>query len=599
MAEHFTEQIVFNKPKIELHVHLDGAIRVETILDVAKRRGITLPACTVEDMTQICVMHQPATLTEFLGKFAEYMHVIAGDREAIKRIAYEFVEDKAKEGVIYVEVRYSPHYLANTDVEPIPWNQKEGDLSPDEVVHLVNQGLADGEKAFNIKARSILCCMRHMPSNALTVLFMLLSSVWLIPSLLSAGPWTWWSLCKKYKKDGVVAIDLAGDESLNCEALQGHRMAYEEAARCGIHRTVHAGEVGPASVVKEIELHVHLDGAIRVETILDVAKRRGITLPACTVEDMTQICVMHQPATLTEFLGKFAEYMHVIAGDREAIKRIAYEFVEDKAKEGVIYVEVRYSPHYLANTDVEPIPWNQKEGDLSPDEVVHLVNQGLADGEKAFNIKARSILCCMRHMPSWSMDVVELCKKYKKDGVVAIDLAGDESLNCEALQGHRMAYEEAARCGIHRTVHAGEVGPASVVKEAVEVLKAERVGHGYNTLEDQVLYKQLLEQNMHFEVCPISSKLTGACNPDFTEHPVITFREDKANYSLNTDDPLIFNSTLHLDYSTAQKYMGFTEEEFKRLNINSANSSFLPEKEKKDLVNKLYEAYGMVENTGF
>uniref|UniRef100_A0A674AUA9 Adenosine deaminase n=1 Tax=Salmo trutta TaxID=8032 RepID=A0A674AUA9_SALTR len=286
-------------------------------------------------------------------------------------------------------------------------------------------------------------------------------------------------------------------------------------------------------------------------------------------------------------------------GDREAIKRIAYEFVEDKAKEGVIYVEVRYSPHFLANTDVEPIPWNQKEGDLSPDEVVRLVNQGLADGEKAFNIIARSILCCMRHMPSWSMGVVELCKKYKKDGVVAIDLAGDESLNCEAYPGHRMAYEEAERCGVHRTVHAGEVGPASVVKEAVEVLKAERIGHGYNTLEDQVLYKQLLEQNMHFEVCPISSKLTGACDPDFTKHPVITFRKDKANYSLNTDDPLIFNSTLHLDYSTAQKYMGFTEEEFKRLNINSANSSFLPEKEKKDLVNKLYEAYGMVENTGF
>uniref|UniRef100_A0A4W5R3P4 Adenosine deaminase n=1 Tax=Hucho hucho TaxID=62062 RepID=A0A4W5R3P4_9TELE len=330
-----------------------------------------------------------------------------------------------------------------------------------------------------------------------------------------------------------------------------------------------------------------------------ITQRRGITLPACTVKEMAHICVVHQPATLTEFLGKFAEYMHVIAGDREAIKRIAYEFVEDKAKEGVIYVEVRYSPHFLANTDVEPIPWNQKEGDLSPDEVVRLVNQGLAEGEKAFNIIARSILCCMRHMPSWSMDVVELCKKYKKDGVVAIDLAGDESLNCEAYPGHRMAYEEAERFGVHRTVHAGEVGPASVVKEAVEVLKAERIGHGYNTLEDQVLYKQLLEQNMHFEVCPISSKLTGACDPDFTKHPVITFRKDKANYSLNTDDPLIFNSTLHLDYSTAQKYMGFTEEEFKRLNINSANSSFLPEKEKKDLVNKLYEAYGMVENTGF
>ncbi|TNN59154.1 Adenosine deaminase [Liparis tanakae] len=101
------------------------------------------------------------------------------------------------------------------------------------------------------------------------------------------------------------------------------------------------------------------------------------------------------------------------------------------------------------------------------------------------------------------------------------------------------------------------------------------------------------------QVCPISSKLTGACDPDFTKHPVITFRKDKANYSLNTDDPLIFNSTLHLDYSMAHKYMGFTEEEFKRLNICSAKSSFLPEKEKKALVHQLHEAYGMIRTTAF
>uniref|UniRef100_A0AAQ6AJC8 Adenosine deaminase n=1 Tax=Amphiprion ocellaris TaxID=80972 RepID=A0AAQ6AJC8_AMPOC len=315
----------------------------------------------------------------------------------------------------------------------------------------------------------------------------------------------------------------------------------------------------------KVELHVHLDGAIRVQTILDVAKRRGIDLPANTVEGMTQRIILEEPATLTFFLSKFAEYMHVVAGDREAIKRIAYEFVEDKAKEGVIYVEVRYSPHFLANTKVDPIPWEQAEGDLSPDEVVHLVNEGLREGERAFNIKARSILCCMRHMPNWSMDVVELCKKYRHEGVVAIDLAGDESLNCEANPGHRRAYEEAVCCGVHRTVHAGEVGPASVVKE----------------------------------VCPISSKLTGACDPDFTKHPVITFRKDKANYSLNTDDPLIFNSSIHLDYSTAHKYMGFTEEEFKRLNINSAKSCFLPDDEKEELLHRLYEAYGMLQSTAF
>ncbi|KAI4876316.1 hypothetical protein NFI96_027854, partial [Prochilodus magdalenae] len=349
----------------------------------------------------------------------------------------------------------------------------------------------------------------------------------------------------------------------------------------------------------QVELHVHLDGAIRIETIMDVAKRRGIQLPKATVEEMTELCTMSKPSTLTEFLGKFNEFMPVIAGDREAIKRIAYEFVETKAKEKVVYVEVRYSPHFLANSNVEPIPWEQNEGDVTPDDVVNLVNQGLKEGEKAFKTKARSILCCMRHMPSWSNDVVELCKKYRNDGVVAIDLAGDEALECIAQSGHLAAYEEASRCGIHRTVHAGEVGPSSVVKEAVEVLKAERIGHGYHTLEDEALYKQLLEQNMHFEMCPVSSILTGGCDPDYTKHPLIRFKKDKANFSLNTDDPAVLNSTLHKDYEKAKKYMGFTEEDFMQLNLNAAKSCFLPEKEKKDLLNQLYEDYGMVNDTSF
>ncbi|XP_053500249.1 adenosine deaminase isoform X2 [Ictalurus furcatus] len=349
----------------------------------------------------------------------------------------------------------------------------------------------------------------------------------------------------------------------------------------------------------KVELHVHLDGAIRIETILDVAKRRGIKLPATTVSEMTSLCTVDKPGTLTEFLNKFDQFMHVIAGDRDAIKRIAYEFVETKAKEGVIYVETRYSPHLMANCNVEPIQWNQEVGDVTPDDVVHLVNEGLKKGENDFKIKARSILCCMRHMPNWSMDVVELCKKYRNDGVVAIDIAGDESINCEANPLHREAFEEAEKSGIHRTVHAGEVGPPSAVREAVEVLKAERIGHGYHTIKDEELYKQLLGQNMHFEICPISSKLTGGCDPDFTKHPLIRFKEDNANYSLNTDDPVIFNSTLDSEYETVKQYMGFTEETFVQLNINAAKSCFLPEKEKKDLLNQLYEAYGMINDTSF
>ncbi|XP_021094573.1 adenosine deaminase isoform X3 [Heterocephalus glaber] len=300
---------------------------------------------------------------------------------------------------------------------------------------------------------------------------------------------------------------------------------------------------------------------------------------------------MDKPQSLPEFLTKFEYYMPVIAGSREAIKRIAYEFVETKAKEGVVYVEVRYSPHLLANSKVEPIPWKQPEGDITPDEVVNLVNQGLQRGEKAFRTKARSILCCMRHQPNWSPEVVELCKKYWQQTVVGIDLAGDETIKgSSSLPGHLEAYKEAVKSGIHRTVHAGEVGSAEIVREAVDILKTERVGHGYHTLEDKALYNRLRKENIHFEVCPWSSYLTGAWKPE-TEHPAIRFKDDRVNYSLNSDDPLVFRSTLDTDYQMAKRDMGFTEEEFKRLNINAARSSFLPENEKEDLLNQLYRAY--------
>ncbi|XP_004586118.1 adenosine deaminase [Ochotona princeps] len=349
----------------------------------------------------------------------------------------------------------------------------------------------------------------------------------------------------------------------------------------------------PAFDKPKVELHVHLDGAIKPETILFYGRQRGIKLPADTVEGLQNIIGMDQPLSLPDFLAKFDYYMPAIAGSREAIKRIAYEFVEMKAKEKVVYVEVRYSPHLLANSKVQPIPWNQAEGDLTPDEVVMLVNQGLQEGQRDFGVKVRSILCCMRHQPEWSPEVVELCKKYRDQTVVAIDLAGDETIDGSSLfDGHREAYEEAVRSGVHRTVHAGEVGSAEVVQQAVDILKTERLGHGYHTLEDEALYSRLRQQDMHFEVCPWSSYLTGAWKPE-TQHAVVRFKNDLANYSINTDDPLIFKSTLDTDYQMLKRDMGFTEEEFQRVNINAARSSFLPENEKQELLNQLYKAYGL------
>ncbi|XP_051879028.1 adenosine deaminase-like isoform X2 [Pristis pectinata] len=312
----------------------------------------------------------------------------------------------------------------------------------------------------------------------------------------------------------------------------------------------------------KVELHVHLDGAIRLKTILYYAKKRKIQLPTENEDELQKLISCSKPSTLTEVLLKFSHYMPVIAGSREAIQQIAYELVEDKANEGVIYFEARYSPHYLANCNVHPIPWGHSEGDLSPDEVVKIVNQGFQRGQQDFGIKVRSILCCMRHMEAWSTEVVELCKKYENDGVVGIDLAGDESMDCNSYPGHVQAFEMAVKYGVHRTVHAGEASPPQVIREAVELLKAERIGHGYSIIKDPLLYKELLLKQIHFEACPCSSVLTGACDPDYTKHPIVTFKRDKANFSLNTDDPLVFNSTIHTDYIIAAEYMNFSEAEF-------------------------------------
>uniref|UniRef100_A0A8D0QAV3 Adenosine deaminase n=1 Tax=Sus scrofa TaxID=9823 RepID=A0A8D0QAV3_PIG len=460
-----------------------------------------------------------------------------------------------------------------------------------------------------------------------------------------------------------------------------------------------------SSAPLQVELHVHLDGAIKPETILYYGRKRGIALPANTPEELQDIIGMDKPLSLPAFLAKFDYYMPAIAGSREAVKRIAYEFVEMKAKEGVVYVEVRYSPHLLANSKVEPIPWNQAEGDLTPDEVVDLVGQGLQEGERDFGVKVRSILCCMRHQPTWSPEVVELCKKYRQQTVVAIDLAGDETIEGSSLfPGHVQAYEEAVKSGVHRTVHAGEVGSAEVVKEvsglgwwwwagphsppphcprwaplrwsagrghsqdgeagarlphaggrgplhqaaaSEHALRGEggrgapggRTGRPWEARRVQEAEAQgqpwwewaaglgaagagrkpgltgpgiqrpggwrlqprpgggvgrvrVAATRLLFQVCPWSSYLTGAWKPG-TEHAVIRFKNDQANYSLNTDDPLIFKSTLDTDYQMTKRDMGFTEEEFKRLNINAAKSSFLPDDEKTELLDLLYKAYGM------
>ncbi|XP_078619798.1 adenosine deaminase-like isoform X2 [Branchiostoma floridae x Branchiostoma japonicum] len=329
-----------------------------------------------------------------------------------------------------------------------------------------------------------------------------------------------------------------------------------------------------------VELHLHLDGAVRTDTLFDVAKRRGLSLPADTVDGLVPHVSMDKPGKIAAMFHAFQTLLPVISGDRAAIRRIAYELCEDEAQQGVVYFETRYCPHLLTSNHT-----GESGDDPTVAEVVELVNAGLQQGSKDFNIQARSLLCAIREHPEWSHEMVELCGKYSSDGVVGVDLAGGTvGYKEDANLPHIKAFQEAESLGVHRTIHAGEVGGPEIVEEAVTQMHAERIGHGYHVLDDENLYQRLKKDGIHFEVCPVSSYMTGAVQTEFSQHPAKRFAKDGANFSLSSDDPSVFLTSLARERDFVKENWGFDDALISTLNLNAAQACFLPEADKARLV---------------
>ncbi|XP_015910057.2 adenosine deaminase [Parasteatoda tepidariorum] len=336
----------------------------------------------------------------------------------------------------------------------------------------------------------------------------------------------------------------------------------------------------------KVELHAHLEGSVRCETIWEIAEKKGFSLKCNTLEEFFHVCSIRSPSSLEQFLLAFAHFVPVIVGDVEAIERVAYEFCEDLADQNVIYSEVRYCPHLLCSS-LE----NEISGQLTPRDVVMCVNKGLNRGAAKFKLSVRSILCCFRPNPEWSQEILDLCQEFKSHGVVGIDVAGDEAKGLADKEIIRV-FKLAESLGIHRTAHAGEAGPSSNVQTALEEMKAERIGHGYHVVDDPDLYKRCLNDRVHFETCPYSSCLTGSVPLSATKHPIVRFAEDGANFSISRDDPTVIQKTLDQEYEFLRGF-GLKDVHFTRANFNAARACFLPEDEKKELLMKLAETYGV------
>ena len=321
------------------------------------------------------------------------------------------------------------------------------------------------------------------------------------------------------------------------------------------------------------DLHCHLDGSLRLATILDLAQQQKVRLPADDEERLfSHVYAGDKCGSLEQYLKAFDVTLSVMQTE-EALFRTAYELAEDCAKENVRYVEVRYSP--MLHT----------ERGLRLADIVEAVLQGLRKGEHDFGVRSGVILCGIRSIsPEASMRMAELCVAFKNRGVVGFDLAGAE-YNYPA-KDHKQAFQLILDNNVNCTAHAGEAyGPESIA-QAIHYCGAHRIGHGTRLRENGDLLNYVNDHRIPLEICLSSNVQTGAAT-DLASHPLPFFYSYGLRVTINTDNRLMTDTTVSKELHLVQRTYGLDLDDLKELIVDGWKSTFLPYREKADLLQKI------------
>jgi len=314
------------------------------------------------------------------------------------------------------------------------------------------------------------------------------------------------------------------------------------------------------------DLHVHLDGSLRLETILELAKAEKVELPANDVEGLrAAIGSGNNFGSLVEYLRGFEITLRVMQTEA-ALERIAFELAEDAHRENVRYMEVRYAP--MLHT----------QRGLKLTKVVEAVLDGLRRARETYGIKATVIICGIRNISAESSyQMAELAVAYKGRGVVGFDLAGAEA--DFPAKHHRAAFQLVRDNNINCTIHAGEAyGPQSIA-QAIHVCGAHRIGHGCRLREDGDLMQYLNDHRVPLECCPSSNVQTGAVK-DLASHPLKLYFDLGLRVTVNTDNRLITDTSVSKELYLVHTQMGVPFTDIKSIVLSGFKSSFQPFHEK-------------------
>jgi len=324
----------------------------------------------------------------------------------------------------------------------------------------------------------------------------------------------------------------------------------------------------------KIELHRHLEGSVRLETLVDIAQQHGIEMPEYEPETLRPFVQMipDEPRTWQNFLAKFKVLRQFFLSPG-IITRITREVIADAASDNIKYMELRFTPQALCQVSR-----------CMPEDVVALVCETTAAAATEHGIDVRLIVSINRNE---SLEIGERALYAALDnrhhGVVGFDLAGNES-GYPAIP-FRDLFKQAQVGGLGLTLHAGEWEGAQSVWDAVGNLGAERIGHGIRVLEDPGVVRVLMERGVVLEVCPTSNVDSGVVT-SFSAHPIPLLIEHGLKITLNTDDPSVSGITLSDEIDRTMVHLAFTMDDVKQHTLIAAHAAFLPNKERAALVAK-------------
>jgi len=306
------------------------------------------------------------------------------------------------------------------------------------------------------------------------------------------------------------------------------------------------------------ELHLHLEGSVTPETLVELRQRHGkaSTLP--------EVQALYQ---YKDFLGFLMAFKTLTEGLQtpEDYELITYRMMEQFKAENVLHAEVYVS--------VGVCLWRKQKFD----EIFEGLERGRERGERDFGVSLLWIFDAVRQFGAEAAHkVFELAVKYRDRNVVGIGIGGDEKKGPAELFRNQYAY--AAEHGLRLTAHAGESDGPESIWGALN-LGAERIGHGLTAIEDQELMEELATRQIPIEICLTSNLRTGCCT-NSQDHPVRRYFDQGLMITLNSDDPAMFGSTLNQEYELAQREFGFTDEHLRELARNSFEASFLPAEKK-------------------